>query len=862
MTTGPFDPADPRFLADPYPTFARVRARGPVHWHEGLGMFVAVSHRAADVVLRDRALGRLWRDKEPAELYPAFNLLHRRSILESEPPTHTRLRRLVAGAFGRGHVERMRPWISELADSLVTQFAERARVDGSADLLALVAEPLPVEVIAQLLGVPAADRANLRPWSNAIVKMYEYGLPLEGRVEAETAARLFVAYLRSLVADRLAAPREEDLVTDLVVAASGADRLTEDEIVGTCVLLLMAGHEATVNVIGNGMLAMLRNPGQWRRMVDDADLVIPAAEEMIRYDSSLQIFERTATRPVEVFGTRVDAGQKIAVLFGAANRDLEVFDEPDRFDIGRTPNPHVGFGAGIHFCLGAPLARVEVQAVLAALRRRLPRARLAAEPTRRPEFVIRGLTGLQVSDGRDGSAPRHRRGLRDDATRRGGEPGGPDPGSSMATMTEPFAAVDVIRRKRDGGELGDEQIDWVVDAYTRGAVAEEQMAALAMAILLNGMTRREISRWTAAMIATGERLDFSDLGRPTADKHSTGGVGDKITLPLAPLVAAHGVAVPQLSGRGLGHTGGTLDKLESIPGWRASLSTEEMTAQLRDVGAVVCAAGGGLAPADRKLYALRDVTATVESIPLIASSIMSKKIAEGTGALVLDVKVGSGAFMRTADAARDLARTMVDLGTDAGVRTVALLTDMSTPLGLTAGNALEVRESLDVLAGGGPPDVVELTLALAREMLAAAGRDGADPADALADGRAMDTWRRMITAQGGDPDGPLPVARETHAVLAPADGVLVRLDALAVGTAAWRLGAGRSRKEDPVQAAAGVELHAKPGAKVRGGEPLLTLHTDTPERFEAALRDLRGGVEIAPEGSRPAPGPLVLDRIA
>src|ERR671938_1925167 len=357
--------------------------------------------------------------------------------------------------------------------------------------------------------------------------------------------------------------------------------------------------------------------------------------------------------------------------------------------------------------------------------------------------------------------------------------------------SEPFAAVDVIIHKRDRGELTDEQIEWVVDAYTRGIVAEEQMAALAMAILLNGMTRREIARWTAAMIASGERLDYSDLGRPTADKHSTGGVGDKITLPLAPLVAAHGVAVPQLSGRGLGHTGGTLDKLESIPGWRASLTNDELMSQLDDVGAVICAAGSGLAPADRKLYALRDVTGTVESIPLIASSIMSKKIAEGTGALVLDVKVGTGAFMKDVDDARELARTMVDLGKASGVRTVALLTDMSTPLGLTAGNALEVREAVDVLAGGGPPDVVELTVALAREMLSAAGRDGDDPAGALADGRAMDTWRRMISAQGGDPDAPRPAATEMHSVLAPADGVLVRLDAMAVGIAAWRLGAGR-----------------------------------------------------------------------
>jgi len=428
-------------------------------------------------------------------------------------------------------------------------------------------------------------------------------------------------------------------------------------------------------------------------------------------------------------------------------------------------------------------------------------------------------------------------------------------------MTEPFAAVDVIARKRDRGELDDQQIDWVVEAYTRGAVADEQMSALLMAILLNGMTRREVSRWTAAMIASGERLDFSGLARPTTDKHSTGGVGDKITLPLAPLVAACGAAVPQLSGRGLGHTGGTLDKLESIPGWRASVSTDDMIKQLNDVGAVICAAGAGLAPADRKLYALRDVTGTVESIPLIASSIMSKKIAEGTGALVLDVKVGSGAFMKTVDNARELARTMVDLGGDAGVRTVALLTDMSTPLGLTAGNALEVRESLEVLAGGGPPDVVELTLALAREMLHAAGLLDADPEQALKAGQAMDVWRRMIVAQGGDPDAPLPTARETHTVIAPADGVLVRLDAMAVGAAAWRLGAGRSRKEDPVQAGAGVELHARPGTIVRGGDPLLTLHTDTPERFPAALAALEGGYDIAPEGSRPPERPLIIERI-
>ncbi|CAN5822905.1 thymidine phosphorylase [soil metagenome] len=429
-------------------------------------------------------------------------------------------------------------------------------------------------------------------------------------------------------------------------------------------------------------------------------------------------------------------------------------------------------------------------------------------------------------------------------------------------MSEPHDAVDVIRTKRDGGALADEQIDWVVDAYTRGVVADEQMAALAMAILLNGMQPAELARWTAAMIASGERMSFARLSRPTADKHSTGGVGDKITLPLAPLVAACGVAVPQLSGRGLGHTGGTLDKLESIPGWRASLSMPELMAQLEDVGAVICAAGAGLAPADKKLYALRDVTGTVESIPLIASSIMSKKIAEGTGALVLDVKVGSGAFMKEAASARELAQTMVALGHDAGLRTVALLTDMSTPLGRTAGNALEVRESVEVLAGGGPPDVVELTLALAREMLAAAGVDGVDPADRLDDGRAMDGWRAMIAAQGGDPDAALPVARETQSVVADRDGVLTHLDALAVGVAAWRLGAGRARQADPVQAGAGVELHAKPGDPVRAGQPLLTMHTDEPDRFARALAALDGGWSVEPTGSAAARRPVVIERLA
>jgi thymidine phosphorylase len=426
-------------------------------------------------------------------------------------------------------------------------------------------------------------------------------------------------------------------------------------------------------------------------------------------------------------------------------------------------------------------------------------------------------------------------------------------------MAQAHDAVEVIVAKRDRAELTDSQIDWVIDAYTRGVVADEQMSALAMAILLNGMNRREIARWTAAMIASGERMDFSSLSRPTADKHSTGGVGDKITLPLAPLVAACGVAVPQLSGRGLGHTGGTLDKLESIPGWRAELSNDEMMQQLEEVGAVICAAGAGLAPADKKLYALRDVTGTVEAIPLIASSIMSKKIAEGTSALVLDVKVGSGAFMKDLGKARELAETMVGLGTDAGVKTVALLTDMSTPLGLTAGNAIEVAESVEVLQGGGPADIVELTLALAREMLATAGVSGVDPADKLADGSAMDAWRRMISAQGGHPDAPMAAARENHVVNAPASGVLTRLDAMAVGLAAWRLGAGRAKLGDPVQDGAGVAMHAKPGDTVTEGQPLMTLLTDEPDRFERALASLEGGYDI---GGDYTPTPLVIDRVS
>ncbi len=428
-------------------------------------------------------------------------------------------------------------------------------------------------------------------------------------------------------------------------------------------------------------------------------------------------------------------------------------------------------------------------------------------------------------------------------------------------MSGAFDVVDLIRTKRDGGRLSTAEIDWLVAAYTDRYVADEQMAALAMAILLRGMDRTEIRDLTLAMIASGETLDFSQLGKPTVDKHSTGGVGDKITLPLMPLVASYGVAVPQLSGRGLGHTGGTLDKLESIPGWRADLSTEEMVRQMQDHGGVICAAGSGLAPADKRLYALLDTTGTVEAIPLIASSIMSKKIAEGTGALVLDVKFGSGAFMTDIDRSRELARTMVELGTDAGVRTTALLTDMDVPLGLAIGNANEVRESVEVLAGGGPADVVELTLALAREMLAAVGIPDADVDVALRDGRAMDSWRATVRAQGGDPDAAMPMARETHVVTAERDGVLVQQDALPFGIAAWRLGAGRARQGDAVQHAAGVDLHAKPGDRVRRGDPLFTLSTDEPERFARALESLEGAYRVGDPEEHVARGPLVRERI-
>lgn len=422
-----------------------------------------------------------------------------------------------------------------------------------------------------------------------------------------------------------------------------------------------------------------------------------------------------------------------------------------------------------------------------------------------------------------------------------------------------FDVVDLVRAKRDGRELSGDEIRWLVSGYATGRVPDEQMAAWLMAVFLRGMSERETAEMTAAMIDSGETLDLSSLSRPTVDKHSTGGVGDKVSLILAPLLASMGAAVPQLSGRGLGHTGGTLDKMESVPGWRATLGNEEILAQLADVGCVICAAGAGLAPADRKLYALRDVTGTVESVPLIASSIMSKKVAEGTSALVLDVKVGTGAFMESPDRARQLAEAMVSIGRQRGVKVAALLTRMDVPLGRAVGNGLEVAEAVATLEGNGPADLVEVTVALAEAMLAVAGLSG-DPAGVLREGRARPVWDRMVRAQGGDPDAVLARAPVVEPVVAERPGYLSRLDARGVGVAAWRLGAGRARKEDPVSATAGVMCLAKPGDRVETGQVLLELHTDDPARLERAREALDGAVEVAAEPPAPV-GPLVLERV-
>ena len=395
--TASFDPTSAETVSDPYPAFAAMRESAPVWWHDGLGMYLTFRHADADAVLRDRRLGRIWKLRWPEESLPEFALLHVHSMLENEPPVHTRLRRLVAGAFGRGHVERLRDRIATVAGQLADDVLD-AGSDGSVvDLLPLYAEPLPVAVIAELLGVPESDRGLLRPWSNAIVKMYEYGVTPAQRAEAERAAGEYVAYVRGLLVHRRLFPGD-DLLSELVaVRDADGSRLTEDELVATAVLLQMAGHEASVNVVGNGVLALLRWPGELARLRSDRTVVPTAVEELIRYDSPLQLFERTAVSDVTIGGVTVSTGQKIAALLGAANRDPAVFPEPDRLDVGRGDNPHLGFGAGIHYCLGAPLARVELQVSLTTMLDRFPGVALAGEPVRRPEFVIRGLSHLPVT---------------------------------------------------------------------------------------------------------------------------------------------------------------------------------------------------------------------------------------------------------------------------------------------------------------------------------------------------------------------------------------------------------------------------------------------------------------------------------
>lgn len=419
--------------------------------------------------------------------------------------------------------------------------------------------------------------------------------------------------------------------------------------------------------------------------------------------------------------------------------------------------------------------------------------------------------------------------------------------------------VDVIRAKRDGERLDPATIEWFIAEYTAGRhVSSEQAAAMAMAIFFQGLDGPELNAWTRAMIESGSRLDLGAIGRPSVDKHSTGGVGDKISLILVPLVAACGAAVPQLSGRGLGHTGGTLDKMEAIAGWQAQMSVDDLRHQLATIGGVIAGASADLAPADQKLYALRDVTATVESIPLIASSIMSKKIAEGATALVLDVKVGAGAFMTDIDQARLLARTMVDLGQSHGVQTRALLTAMDEVLGYTVGNALEVEESLAVLAGGGPTDIIDLTVALATEMLDLVGID-ADPAAVLSSGQALPVFEAMVAGQGGDLDPPLPEAAHRATIDATRGGIVASVQARPVGVTAWQLGAGRAHQDDTVSAAAGVRCLVKKGDTVKAGQPLLELHADSATHIDR-VRALAETAVIV-DDSAPSITPLVIDRI-
>jgi len=418
---------------------------------------------------------------------------------------------------------------------------------------------------------------------------------------------------------------------------------------------------------------------------------------------------------------------------------------------------------------------------------------------------------------------------------------------------------DLIYTKRDGGVLTEDQIRWFINAFTKNEIPDEQAGSFLMAVFFQGLNKEELNVWTDAMIKSGEILDLSSVGKPTVDKHSTGGVGDKISLPLCPLVASFGAAVPQLSGRGLGTFGGTLDKMESVSGFNITLSNEKMIQQLKDVGVFITAAGAGLAPADRKMYSFRDVIGTVECIPLIASSIMSKKIAEGTQSLVLDVKAGRGAFMKDFSKAKQLAETMVEIGNRAGVKTVALITQMDTPLGNAVGNALEVSESIDVLNGKGPQDVIEITLALAKEMLQLAGINK-DPGTGLKDGTALQVWKKMIIAQGGNPDIEIPVATKKEKVVATQSGYITDLDAYAIGLSAWRLGAGRAKKEDAVSKTAGIICLAKEGDYVEKDQPVLELHIDEAARLPFAKEALKNAFSIGAEPKEKRK--IILERIS
>ncbi len=429
-----------------------------------------------------------------------------------------------------------------------------------------------------------------------------------------------------------------------------------------------------------------------------------------------------------------------------------------------------------------------------------------------------------------------------------------------------FSAVDLIGLKRDRKTLPDDGIRWLIDAYTRDEVADYQMSAMAMAIVLNGLDRRELATWTEAMLTSGDVLDFSDIPIPKIDKHSTGGVGDKISIPLAPLVAACGIAVPMMSGRGLGHTGGTLDKLESIEGFTTRINKERFRSILEAHNLVLAGQSETMVPADRKLYGLRDASGTVPSIPLISSSIMSKKLSEGLDGLLLDVKTGSGAFMQTLEDARELANTMVGIGEASGVDTVALITSMDQPLGNEVGNANEIAESIAVLNGSGPADVTELTLEFGTVMLELGGIPDAKPQleEAIANGSALEKLKDVARAHGGDPsmiDDPslLPVAPHVESITAPASGYVTKCDALAVGLSTTRLGAGRERQEDEINHGVGVTIHAKLGDEVRAGDPLATVRFSDPVRWESQRDHLASAWEIGDQ--RPSLSPLIIERI-